>query len=51
MIWGATNAGYKVNYVPGTKINTTNTAGFDAAVTAAKEADVVIYAGGIENTI
>jgi beta-D-xylosidase 4 len=51
MIWGATNAGYKVNFIPGTEINTTNTAGFDAAVSAAKQADIVIYAGGIDNTI
>ena len=51
MLWAATEAGYKVNYVPGTEINTTNTDGFDAAVSTAKQADVVIYAGGIDNTI
>ncbi|CAL5866359.1 uncharacterized protein PFLUO_LOCUS567 [Penicillium psychrofluorescens] len=51
MIWGAKHAGYKVKFVPGTAINTTDTSGFDAAVSAAKQADIVIYAGGLDNTI
>lgn len=51
MIWGAENAGYEVTYVQGTEINTDSTAGFNDAVNAAKQADIVIYAGGIDNSI
>ncbi|KAJ5139441.1 beta-xylosidase [Penicillium atrosanguineum] len=48
---GATDAGYKVNFALGTEINTTTTTGFDPAVSVAKQADIVIYAGGIDDTI
>jgi beta-D-xylosidase 4 len=51
MVWGAGNAGYRVSYALGTAINTTSTAGFDSAISAARAADVVIYCGGIDNTI
>jgi beta-D-xylosidase 4 len=51
MIWAAQQLGYKVNFVYGTGINSTSTAGFADAVSAAKDADLVIYAGGIDNSI
>lgn len=50
LLWAATQLGYEVKYAFGTAINTTSTAG-DAALSAAKQADVVVYAGGIDNTI
>lgn len=40
-----------VNYALGTNISTNSTFGFADAVAAAKKSDVVIYAGGIDNTI
>jgi beta-D-xylosidase 4 len=40
-----------VQYAMGTAINTTNTTGFAAALSAAKNADVIIYAGGIDVSI
>nr|A1CCL9.2 RecName: Full=Probable exo-1,4-beta-xylosidase bxlB; AltName: Full=1,4-beta-D-xylan xylohydrolase bxlB; AltName: Full=Beta-xylosidase bxlB; AltName: Full=Xylobiase bxlB; Flags: Precursor [Aspergillus clavatus NRRL 1] len=49
--WAATQHGYQVQYSPGTAINNSSTAGFAAALAAAKDADVVLYAGGIDNTI
>ncbi|OOF95215.1 glycoside hydrolase family 3 protein [Aspergillus carbonarius ITEM 5010] len=47
------SAGYPVHFAPGTDISssTTNTTGFPAALAAAHSADVIIYAGGIDNTI
>lgn len=50
-LMGAIQNGYNVTYVLGTGINTTSTSGFAAAVAAAREADAVIYAGGIDLTI
>jgi len=40
-----------VNYALGTGINSQNTSGFAAALSAAKNADVIIYAGGIDVSI
>jgi len=40
-----------VVYSSGTAINTTNTTGFAAALSAASGADVIIYAGGIDVSI
>lgn len=51
MVWGAQQMGYNVQYHEGTGINSTDTSGFAAAVAAAKAADIVIYAGGIDNSI
>lgn len=48
---GFLNAGFDVSYVQGTEINSTDTSGFSAALEAAEEADLIIYAGGIDNTI
>ena len=43
--------GVNVTLAHGVDINTTSTSGFDAAVAAAKGADVVIYIGGIDESI
>lgn len=40
-----------VTYTLGTDISSFNTSGFADAVSAAKKSDVIIYAGGIDNTI
>lgn len=40
-----------VHYAMGTAINSTNSSGFAEAISAAKSADVIIYAGGIDTTI
>ncbi|KAJ8070923.1 hypothetical protein OCU04_001282 [Sclerotinia nivalis] len=47
----AQNAGFNVTYVQGADINSANTTEFTAAVAAAQKADVVIYIGGIDNSI
>ncbi|KAE8313999.1 putative exo-1,4-beta-xylosidase bxlB [Aspergillus transmontanensis] len=51
LIWAAAHNGYKVKFSQGTDINSNSSAGFAEAISAAKEADIVIYAGGIDNTI
>ncbi|KAK6205303.1 glycoside hydrolase superfamily [Scheffersomyces amazonensis] len=48
---GAQQAGYQVTYTEGTLINTTSTNGFAAALANAKEADAIVYLGGIDGTI
>ena len=48
---GAQQAGFDVEYVLGTKISTDDTSGFAEAVAAAGRADVVIFAGGLDETI
>ncbi|KAG1730244.1 glycoside hydrolase family 3 protein [Suillus paluster] len=50
-IMGAMEDGYNVTYVLGTNITSNDTSGFAAAVAAAKEADAVIYAGGIDDAV
>jgi beta-D-xylosidase 4 len=50
-LMGAIQDGYNVTYVLGTDISTTDTNGFAAAVAAAREADTVVYAGGIDLTV
>ncbi|KAF8507443.1 glycoside hydrolase family 3 protein [Gautieria morchelliformis] len=47
----AQTAGFRVTFELGTGISGTSTSGFAAAVAAAKAADAVIYAGGIDNSI
>ena len=51
MAWAAEQAGYQVRLANGTGINSTTTSGFTEALSAAKDADLVIFAGGIDNTI
>ena len=48
---GAQEAGFEVEYAQGTSITTNDTSGFAAAVAAAKGADLVIFAGGIDETV
>ncbi|KAH7911484.1 glycoside hydrolase family 3 protein [Hygrophoropsis aurantiaca] len=50
-LMGAMEDGYNVTYVFGTNITSNDTSGFAAAVAAAQEADAVIYAGGIDETV
>ncbi|KOS20943.1 putative exo-1 [Escovopsis weberi] len=47
----AKKAGYEVEYVLGTNISSDSTSGFDEALGAASRADIVIFMGGIDNTI
>ncbi|KAM0314895.1 hypothetical protein ACHAO8_004372 [Botrytis cinerea] len=47
----AQNAGFKVTYVQGADIDSQNTTDFSAAISAAQSADLVIYVGGIDNSI
>lgn len=42
---------WDVTYEEGTGINSNSTEDFDAAVSAAKDADVVIFMGGLDNTL
>ncbi|KAJ5552020.1 hypothetical protein N7535_000033 [Penicillium sp. DV-2018c] len=42
---------FEVNYAFGTNISSQSTTGFEAALKAAKKSDVIIFAGGIDNTI
>ncbi|KIJ31884.1 glycoside hydrolase family 3 protein [Sphaerobolus stellatus SS14] len=50
-VQAAKTAGFNVSFTPGTTISGNDTSGFAAAVAAAKAADMVIFAGGIDNTI
>ncbi|EGN93476.1 glycoside hydrolase family 3 protein [Serpula lacrymans var. lacrymans S7.3] len=50
-LMGAVATGYNVTYVFGTNITSNDTSGFAAAIAAAQGADVVIYAGGIDETV
>ncbi|KAJ7432351.1 glycoside hydrolase family 3 protein [Mycena latifolia] len=47
----AQTAGFSATLTPGTAINSTATSGFAAAIAAAQAADVVVYAGGIDDSI
>ncbi|KAJ6148768.1 hypothetical protein N7497_010750 [Penicillium chrysogenum] len=40
-----------VNYAFGTNISSETTSGFEAALSAARKSDVVIFAGGIDNSV
>ncbi|KAL2825846.1 Exo-1,4-beta-xylosidase bxlB [Aspergillus cavernicola] len=51
MIEAAEQLGYTVLTVQGTEINTTSTDGFEDALSAAQEADMVIFFGGMDNGI
>ncbi|KAJ5483095.1 exo-1-4-beta-xylosidase bxlB [Penicillium diatomitis] len=42
---------WKVNYALGTTISNETTIGFDAAMAAADESDLVVFLGGIDNTL
>ncbi|RAQ51277.1 exo-1 [Aspergillus flavus] len=42
---------WKVNYALGTAINNQNTSGFEEALAAANKSDLIIYLGGIDNSL
>lgn len=49
---GAKNAGLSVTYVQGlANVRDTSTAGFAAAIAAAQAADVVVFAGGLDEEV
>ncbi|KAK8131324.1 glycoside hydrolase family 3 protein [Apiospora sp. TS-2023a] len=45
------NQSWTVNYALGTAISGTNTTGFAAALEAAEKSDLVVYCGGVDNSI
>lgn len=45
------NSDFDVNYAFGTNISSHSTDGFSEALSAAKKSDVIIFAGGIDNTL
>ncbi|KAJ7217844.1 glycoside hydrolase family 3 protein [Mycena pura] len=51
-LMGATNAGYEVNFVAGVQsVLDTSTDGFADAITAAQDADLIVFAGGIDESV
>ncbi|KAF5388179.1 hypothetical protein D9615_000074 [Tricholomella constricta] len=48
---GAIDAGYEATFVPGTTVSGDSTAGFAAAVAAARVADAVVFAGGLDEVV
>lgn len=48
---GAVDAGFSVQSATGTTVDGSSSAGFDEAIGIAQAADVVIFVGGIDNTI
>lgn len=48
---GAVDAGFQVQSAIGTGTNSTSDAGFEEAISIARSADVIIFAGGVDNTI
>jgi beta-D-xylosidase 4 len=42
---------WKVNYAFGTAINNDSTAGVESALTAAEKSDLIVYLGGIDNSL
>lgn len=42
---------WEIKYSMGTEINNQNTSGFASALAAAKESDLIIYLGGIDNSV
>lgn len=50
-LYAAQEASLSVMYAMGADINSTNTTGFGAALAIAKQADAIIYAGGIDISI
>jgi len=48
---GAVGAGFEVQSASGTTVDGSSSAGFDEAIGIAQAADVVIFAGGIDNSI
>lgn len=51
MAFASGNQSWTVNYALGTAIGGTNTTGFAAALEAAEKSDLVVYCGGVDNSI
>jgi len=47
----AQSMGLEVTYAPGTAISTSDTSQFAAAISAAESSDIIVFAGGIDNTV
>ncbi|KAK2762591.1 hypothetical protein FQN54_000764 [Arachnomyces sp. PD_36] len=50
-IYGAEQQGYEVNHAKGTDIDSDDDSGFDEAIEAAENSDVIVFVGGIDNGI
>ncbi|KAF9569465.1 glycoside hydrolase family 3 protein [Agrocybe pediades] len=50
-VQGAINVGFKATFTAGTTISGNSTSGFAAALAAAKAADAIVFAGGIDESI
>lgn len=50
-LYGAEQQGFGVNYAKGTEVDTDDESGFDAAIEAAEDSDVIVFVGGIDNDI
>ena len=50
-LYAAQQAGFSVAYAQGADINSDNTTGFAAALAIAKEADAIVYLGGIDDSV
>jgi beta-D-xylosidase 4 len=50
-LYAAQQAGFSVLYALGADVDSEDTSGFEAAVAAARDADVVVYVGGIDVSI
>ena len=50
-LYAAQQAGFSVAYAQGADINSDNTTGYAAALAIAKAADIIVYLGGIDDSI
>lgn len=50
-LYAAQQAGFSVAYAQGADINSDNTTGFAAALAIAKEANAIVYLGGIDDSV
>jgi beta-D-xylosidase 4 len=50
-LFAAQQAGFSVAYAQGSDIYSDNTTGFTAALGIAKEADAIVYLGGIDDSV
>ncbi|KAL4954347.1 Exo-1,4-beta-xylosidase xlnD [Aspergillus filifer] len=48
---GFRDSDLEVHYAKGTDLTSDSTSGFEAALSAARQADAIVFAGGIDNTI
>lgn len=50
-LYGAEQQGFTVNYAQGTEVDTDDDSGFNEAIEAAEDSDVIVFVGGIDNDI